>query len=39
MLSLLTMLSTAAVLLFADAANTPVSLSTVPIRPEIKARI
>jgi len=36
MLSLLTMLSTAAVLLFADATNQPVSLSTAPFQPEIK---
>ncbi len=36
MLSLMAMLSTAAVLLFADAANQPVSLTTVPDRPEVK---
>jgi uncharacterized protein YkwD len=36
MLALLAMLSTAAVILFADAANQPVSLTTVPDRPEIK---
>ena len=36
MLSLMAILSTAAALLFADAANQPVSLTTVPAQPEVK---
>ena len=36
MLSLLTILSTAAVCLFADAANQPVSLITAPRQPEVR---
>lgn len=36
MVSLFTILSVAAMLLFADAANQPVSMTTIPVEPQVK---